>query len=233
MPATIQFDEILKLLEKQHGKLKPEQPTDPFGMILWEKVGYLTDDTKRAIAFKALKTHVGLDPKKILATPLLTLVEICKLGGIQAEKRAERLHEVSQIVVTKLGGDLRTVLKLPYKEAIKALCVFPYVGVPSAEKILLFTGTFPVLALESNALRVLVRLGFAKEDKNYDKMYKTVRTNLASQLPEDCEPLLRANLVLRRHGQTICKTTMPQCGGCLLVKKCPHAKVLTELRPKP
>ena len=33
-------------------------------------------------------------------------------------------------------------------------------GEPGAEKVLLFSGSAPVLALDSNALRVLLRLGF-------------------------------------------------------------------------
>ena len=70
------FDAILSVLEKQHGKLKPGQPTDPFGMILWEKVGYLVEDNQRAVAYKALKIHVGIDSKKILTTPLPVLEEI-------------------------------------------------------------------------------------------------------------------------------------------------------------
>jgi len=227
------FDAILSALEKQHGKLKPEQPTDPFGMILWEKVAYLVEDTQRAVAYKALKTHVGIDPKKIRAAPLPVLEEICKVGGIEYRKRAQRLHEVSKIVLDEFDGDLKNALKLPYKQAIKALSKFPYVGVPSAEKIMLFTGTSPVLSLESNGLRVLTRLGYGKEDKNYTKMYNSVREDIAPELPDDCKTLTRAHLMLRWHGKTICKTTMPQCGGCALVKVCPHAKKLAKLRPKP
>jgi endonuclease-3 len=62
---------------------------------------------------------------------------------------------------------LKSVLKLPLPKAKKALQKFPGIGEPGAEKILLFTRTHPLMALESNGLRVLVRLGFGAEHKNY------------------------------------------------------------------
>jgi len=234
MPAAPpKFADILTKLEKHYGRLKPEHPTDPFSIILWEKMGYLVEDSKRALAFKALKQHVGIDPVKILATRLPVLEEICKIGGIHADKRAQRLHECSAIVMDDFDGTLRNALKLSPKQAIKAICRFPYVGEPGAEKVLLFTGAYPILAMESNSLRVLVRLGYGKESKNYTKMYRSTQEALVPEIPQDCATLIRANLVLRRHGQTLCKTTMPQCGGCPLLKNCAHARKLTALRPKP
>jgi len=229
----LKFVDIIKKLEKLYGKLKPEYPTDPYSIIIWEKMGYLVDDSKRALAFKTLKQHVGLEPNKILETRLPVLEEICKIGGIHADKRAKRLQECSAIVMNEFDGDMGNVLKLPVKQAMKAICKFPYVGAPGAEKVLLFTGTSPILAMESNGLRVLVRLGFGRESKNYGAMYKSTQQALAPQLPQNCGTLIRANLVLRRHGQTLCKTTMPRCGECPLVKVCGHARKLAEFRPKP
>ena len=40
---------------------------------------------------------------------------------------------------------------------------FPAIGDPGVDKILLLTRTEPVMALDSNGLRVLVRLGFGAE----------------------------------------------------------------------
>jgi endonuclease-3 len=55
-------------------------------------------------------------------------------------------------------------MELPPK-AKKLLMRFPMIGEPGAEKILLFCGALAVLALESNGLRVLVRVGVAEERK--------------------------------------------------------------------
>jgi endonuclease III len=88
------------------------------------------------------------------------------------------------------------------------------IGDPGAEKILLFAGVLPVLALESNGLRVLLRIGFGKEDKNYSTTYCSVQAAASDGLPTDCEWLTRAHLLLRQHGKELCKTTKPNCEAC-------------------
>jgi hypothetical protein len=99
-------------------------------------------------------------PEKILAAPKKLLCEVTRRGGsIGAEERAERL-QAAQLTVDEFGGDLASVLKLPPQKAKKLLMQFPMIGEPGAEKILMFSGALGVLALESNGLRVLVRLGF-------------------------------------------------------------------------
>ena len=47
----------------------------------------------------------------------------------------------------------------------------------------MLTRSYPLLALESNGLRVLLRLGFADEKKSYSASYRGVQQALAGQLP--------------------------------------------------
>lgn len=108
---------------------------------------------------------------------------------------------------------------------MSALKRFPGIGAPGAEKILMFCGALPVLALESNGLRVLLRLGHGREEpKNYAKTYRSVREALAADLPSDAAWLARAHQLLRRHGQEICRNTDPDCGACNLAERCPSAR---------
>ena len=118
------------------------------------------------------------------------------------------------------GDDLSPVLDKPLAAAKKDLRKFPAIGEPAAEKILLFNRRHPILALESNGLRVLVRLGYAPEHRNYSTMYKGVQRALAPQLPASCEALIRAHQLLRQHGQELCKRNSPLCGSCPLRADC-------------
>jgi endonuclease III-like uncharacterized protein len=86
------------------------------------------------------------------------------------------------IALNEFEGDLSSVLKLPRPKAIKALRQFPSIGDPGAEKILLFAGAHSILPLESNGLRVLLRLGFGEEKKSYRASYRSVQTSLESQI---------------------------------------------------
>jgi endonuclease-3 len=194
--------------------------SDPLALILFESIGYLVDDNRRQAAFVALRTRVGLKPADILSATTEQLVAVTKIGGIHPELRAQRLREIAQIVLNDFAGDLNNALKLPYPKAIKALKAFPSIGDPGAEKILLFTKTYPVLALESNGLRVLLRLGFGTESRNYSTSYRSVREALNGQTGDDCDVLIRAHQLLRQHGKELCKTNNPACPDCPLRPNC-------------
>jgi len=207
-----------RLLGKIDGHYgRPELPpfAGAFEAILWEIVAYLADDARRGAAFEALRKQVGLTPQEILAAPKAVLCEITRMGGsIAAEERAERLRAAAQLTMDQLGGDLDSALKLPPQKAKKLLMQYPMTGEPGAEKILMFAGALGVLALESNGLRVLVRLGFGEERKSYSATYKSVREVTLEELPADCKMLTKAHLLLRQHGQRLCLRNGPVCHAC-------------------
>ncbi len=214
------FARIIKILEKFYGRPKPPKITDPLELILWENVAYLADDAKRAVAFAALKERVGTRPQQILKASGKQLLEITRLGGMVPELRAQRLRQIAELVHWIFKDDLKAVLTQPLKEAKKALNRFPTIGDPGAEKILMLTRSHPVLALESNGLRVLLRLGFADEKKSYSASYRSVQKVLASQLPADYDALIAAHQLLRKHGQELCKRSQPLCAACPLKDEC-------------
>jgi endonuclease III len=202
-----------------YGKSKPPKLTGPWEMILWENVAYLADDDRREQAFKALKKQVGTKPEQILSAPREALLEVTR-HGIMPDQFAEKLRQCAKIALEEFDGDLRPILKWPMPKAKKALQKFPGIGEPGAEKILLFMRSQPLFALESNGLRVLVRLGFAEEQKNYATTYRLVQKAVAGELDKDFTWLIQAHHLLRRHGQELCKRTDPACEECPLAKDC-------------
>ena len=76
------------------------------------------------------------------------------------------------------------------------------------------------LGLDSNGLRVLMRLGFGEEKKNYTATYRAVQEAIKNQLNDDYDWLISAHLLLRQHGKELCKTSAPLCGKCPLRKSC-------------
>jgi len=209
------FKKIIKKLREHYGTPASPRTCDPFEMILWENVAYLVDDAKRGKSFDELGSRVGLEPIDIFRASMADLDQITGL-----DQRSARLKEAALIALNEFGGDLNASLKLPTAKAIRALRQFPGIGDPGAEKILLFTKTFPVLALDSNGLRVMLRLGFGEEKKTYTASYKSVRDALVDQCGDDCDPLIEAHQLLRQHGKTICKTTKPRCELCPVKSLC-------------
>jgi len=211
---------ILRELEKLYGKPKKPIPKSPLEWILWENIAYLVDDDRRERAFDALATKVGLTAEEIARASSKVLYEVTQLGGMHPEDRVDRLKGIAELALEHGGGDLSQVLDLEPAVARKVLKKFPSIGDPGAEKILMFCGASRVLALESNGLRVLTRLGFGEEKKSYSATYKSAQDAIASGLETDSAWLARAHQLLRAHGQALCKRTSPDCDACALTANC-------------
>jgi endonuclease III len=214
--------QLIETLGREYGPQRSLAPKDPFQLLLWEYVGYLADDETRAAAFAELKATVGLKPAQVAVAPLPVLSEIARLGGsIAIAERASRMREVATVVRDTWRGRLRDVLQLPYAEARKPLKAFPSIGPPGADKILLLTGARPILALDSNGLRVLLRLGYGRENKNYATSYASAQAAAMAALPKTVPALRNAFLLLRRHGRELCRRNHPSCTVCPLRSSCP------------
>lgn len=216
----LNLPDLISRLEAFYGTPQPPTVTDPFEMILWENVAYLVDDERRARVFARLQEMVELDPEEILATPPRVLAEVISDGGMQPDMRAGKLIAAADEVLQLGVEGLRELVRTAPEKARKKLKRFPGIGEPGADKILLFSHAIRTLAPDSNALRTLVRLGFGEEDENYGRMYRSAANAVASQLPPDFPWLIRAHQLLRRHGQEICKRTVPLCEACPLTEGC-------------
>jgi endonuclease III len=173
--TTLTLTQVVARLSKFYGAPAPPPVTDPFEQVLWENVAYLANDVKRAAAFSALRKTVGLRPEDILNAKPEKLLAVARMGGIVPELRAQRLRQSAEIVHILLKDRLDAALDESLPDAKKTLQRFPTIGEPGAEKILMFAGKYPVLGLESNGLRVLLRLGFAEEQKSYSASYRGVK----------------------------------------------------------
>jgi endonuclease III len=213
----------VQTLKTLYGRLEPPVTTDPFELILLENAAYLVDDARRAEVFAVLKKQVGSTPEAILAAPFEKLVAAIRRGGMRPEDRAVKLCEAASLAKEEGLPALRQLMKTAPKDARKILKRFPGIGDPGADKLLLIAGSLVTLAPESNGLRVLTRLGYASESKSYSQTYRAAAEAVAPGLPDDPKWLLEAHLLLRRHGQELCKRNEPRCDICPLSKSCSFA----------
>jgi len=221
--ASIALSKLVDRLQQHYGAPAPPPSTDPLELIIWENIAYLANDKRRAEAFAVLKRTIGTRPDQILAAQPSALAAIGK-AGILPDLSAEKLLTIAQIAYEEFDSDLRSVLKKPLPQAKKALKRFPSIGDPGAEKILLLTRSYPVMALDSNGLRVLCRVGFAEEQPNYSATYRLVQQEIHGQLPKDYDSLIRAHQLLRQHGQELCKRSKPLCTECPVRDSCNYGQ---------
>jgi endonuclease-3 len=130
------------------------------------------------------------------------------------ELRAMRLKEIAERVQNEFGGDLRAALGGPLAGIRKVLKSFPGIADPGADRMLLFGGIVPVAAVPSNCAHVLMRIRSGPESANYVATYRQAQQAIEAEVPAKFDPRTRAYLLLKRHGQELCKRTNPRCDLC-------------------
>jgi len=222
MPSgSVTLGQAVRVLRKHYGRPEPLPTADPFELIVLENVAYLASPARRRNAFEQLKRTVGTSPAA-LETADLEAMQRATAMGILNVTAAAKLRKCAEIAIEHFGGDLGPVVRGNADSAKRALRRFPGIGEPGAEKILLFTGQQPLLAPESNGLRVLVRLGIVREAKTYSATYAAGR-DAATGLSPNPRVVQEAHLLLQQHGQTLCKRTAPKCAVCPLATMCAYA----------
>jgi endonuclease III len=181
-PVRWSVREVVSRLERHYGKPARLRSTDPFDMVLWECCAYLVDDGRRRKVYDRLISATGGNPERIAAMQPAALAQVIKEdGGMRPAMRAEKLQRAADLVLDAGRRVLTALCRSDPKRARMILKKFPGIGDPGADKILMVQGSLKSLAPESNAARVLCRLGFGTPDPRYDRMYRSV---IAATTPE-------------------------------------------------
>lgn len=215
--------ELLDRLEAFYGKQEPCWPSDPYLFLLWWYCGYPASDVACTKGWNELSKTIGTAPDTILAARPAALAAALKPGGMLPELRAERMKEVTARIKDEFDGDLRAALRGPIPKVRKILKSFPGIADPGADRILLFAGIQPVAAVPSNCTGVLARIQNGKEEKNYNASYRNAQRMIEAELPSTFDARTRAYLLLKRHGQELCKRTNPKCDICPVRRACAFA----------
>ena len=214
--------DLLDSLESSYGPQEPTWPTDPYEFLVWWYCGYPASDAACAKGWKALTATIGIKPEELLHASPAKLATALKAGGMVPELRAEQLKELAAQVQDEYSGDLRGALVGPLPQARKILKRFHSIGDPGADRILLFAGLAPVAAVPSNCPHVLVRIQHGREHENYGRTYREAQQAIEAEVPATLDARARAFLLLKRHGQDVCKRTNPKCEQCPVRAQCAY-----------
>lgn len=226
--------QLLDTLEAVHGVKIPSWPTDPYLFLVWWHCGYPASDTSCAKGWESLRSQIGVDPDRLLSVNPSQLALALKPGGMVPELRAMRLREIAERIQKEFGGDLRAALNgLSVAQVRLALKKFPNIADPGADRILLFGGISPVAAIPSNCPHVLVRIQVGREHENYGTTYSEAQRMLAAEVPATFDARIRAYLLLKWHGQQLCKRSNPKCGLCPVATSCAFFAGKMRGRPAP
>jgi endonuclease III len=212
--------EILDRLESRYGSQKPCWPTEPYQFLIWWNCGYPASNAACQRGWESVREKIGIEPQNILAASTRELRSALKPGGMVPELRAVRLKEIAAKVQDQFGGDIGSGLLGPLTDVRKSLKKFPGIADPGAERMLLFGGIAPVAAVPSNCPHVLVRIQRGQERENYGLTYKEAQQEIQTGVRETFDARIRAYLLLKKHGEDICKRAKPLCTQCVLNTEC-------------
>jgi endonuclease-3 len=213
---------LLQKLEAFYGEQRPCWPTDPYLFLVWWHSGYPASDAACTKGWDSLNREIGTEPQRLLEARPAKLAQALKPGGMVAELRAMRLKEIAARVKDEFGGDLRAALVGPMAEVRKTLKKFPNIGDPGTDRILLFAGIAPLAAVASNCPHVIVRIERGEERENYAATYREAQQIIEAEVPEAFDARTRAFLLLKQHGQQLCKRTKPKCPQCPVSRWCAY-----------
>jgi endonuclease-3 len=226
---------ILDRLEAHYGIQAPEFPADPYLFLVWWTCGYPASDAACLRGWESLSQRVGTGISDVLSASVASLTAALKPGGMLPDQRALRLLEIAERVQKEFGGDLVGALKrMPLEKARVALKKFHSIADAGADRILLFGGVAPLAAVPSNCVRVLLRIARAEGDdpKNFSKSYREASALIASATAEKFDARSRAYLLVKRHGQEVCKLSKPRCGECVVRDSCAFGRAEARLRSR-
>jgi endonuclease-3 len=218
------FARQLDVLESFHGRQRPDWPVDPYEFLVWWHCGYPPSDEACSKGWAALNAEgLDLSPPKLANVRESVLIRVLKAGGLIPELRAQRIKTVANRVIGEWGGDMARGLRaMPVAAAIKTLKKLPGIGEPGAERILLFGDIAPLPAVPSNATQVAVRMQRGASLDAYAKDYREGRRLIEGEVPATAAARQRAFLLLKVHGQTLCKRSTPKCDACPIAPTCAY-----------
>jgi endonuclease-3 len=203
--------EIVKILDKTY----PDAPKtylnyqNPFEMLIVTILSARATDAGvnkiSPILFKKYPT-----PEKMAQATLDEIGQIIRpLGAFN--KKAGYITETSRQLIERFAN------KVP--KTMEELTSFPGVSRKTANVVLsVVFGLSEGVVVDTHVMRVTVRLGLSKHDKNAQKIESDLMELLPKKLWSDYAKLIGA------HGRRTCKSRKPNCVDCSLNDLCPSAE---------
>jgi endonuclease-3 len=190
----------------------------PFQTLVKTIISQNTADRNTVRAFENLSKRFHVTPEALAKAEASKIEESLKVAGLYRNK-ANKIKQASEIILEEFGGDLKSILAMPLKEARKTLMRLPGVGPKTADVVLLFCAEKPTIPVDTHVNRVSKRLALAPVNGDYE----TVRESLQTlYIPKD---YLKVHVLMILLGRKYCKARNPLCKVCPLNMLCPSKYV--------
>jgi len=223
MSEKVRARQILRVLRREFslpGWVSASK--EPFSTLIRTVLSQATNDRNRDKAFSNLSERFEITPKALAEADVKVIEEAIRIGGLYRNK-SKVIKELSRAILKRFNGTLDFVYSLPLEKARELLISLPGVGPKTADVVLLFAASKPVLPVDTHVNRVSKRLKLVAPNADYEHVRQTLESFFA---PED---YLAAHLLLIMLGRKYCRARNPLHESCPVNKLCPSAKL--EIKP--
>jgi endonuclease-3 len=192
---------------------------DPFKNLIFTILSQNTSSSNTRRAYVLLKRKYQINPAVLSRADPKELSQVIRTGGLQNIK-AERIVQVSRLIMENYGGDLRKVLSFPKEKVREELKKLKGVGDKTADVLLSsIFGQREYFVVDTHMMRIAKRLGIVDEGASYEE----VQSALKDFLPLDVGGDRLAGLFWLMAKYT-CDAKKPKCQECLLKGLCRYSR---------
>lgn len=195
----------------------------PVDQLVRSALGGQTYDDVSWAAFDRLKARYPDWTEAARAEPAEILTLIADVA--HADAKAAWIGEALRTIIGWRGEmSLDFLADLPLESAFRRLKNLMGVGSKVASSVLNFS-TFarPMLVVDSHVARVAHRLGLATTE-DLDRAHRDLMGLIDPAW--DAQDLRELHRLIKRFGQTVCRTARPACEACPLAADCPSRRVI-------
>ncbi len=214
------FRRVMGIISKEFPSVDWSREMDPFEVLVSVVISQNTTVANERRALERLRKAMEITPRALSEAPLEVLQEALRPAGLHRTK-APRLRQIASEIRDRHGGDLMELLRLPLKEARRALMKLPGVGPKTADVVLSMVAGLPTFPVDTHIWRIARRWEVAS-----GKSYAEVNSSLEALVP--AEERRAAHLSLIKFGREICLARQPLCASCPVQGYCPYFQ---KLRP--
>jgi endonuclease III len=204
MEGVLSREKKLQRLTAFRG-LQMEEQDDPFKILIGTILSARTRDENTTKVIKKLFERFRT-PEDIASADINEIKKLIRSIGFYNVK-AERIKQVSQILVSKFGGQV--------PDDIDSLLQLPGVGRKTANCVLVYAFNKPAIPVDVHVHRISNRLGLVDT--------KTVKqTEIELNKMVDRRLWTRVNNTFVMYGQNVCMPVRPLCKICDLKEICKY-----------
>jgi endonuclease-3 len=208
------------------GRLQSFERRDPISQLVRSLISSRTSDEISEIVYRRLVSRYPAWSELAEAQPNEIEAAIADVTQAQAKSR-QLSRALRRIAASHPDFRLDFLGHLPVEQALRWLERLPGVGRKVAAATLNFsTLNRPAFVIDTHVLRVLRRLGFVGSKADTRRAYYVV---MEAAEYWSAQELAELHAVMKRLGQTVCRSGEPRCERCPISKYCKTA--VAALRP--